>query len=136
MGEVPILMKIIKPFPLFRFLAPRLKWLNKKFYIFHLPLFLITLYYCQPNPLLINHIFSWKSKLKQTGVDITCFFPRRKTWLKMKIKPNKKWKVFLEKSYGTSQTSKLEIFRKTVNGLYPKSISVKNPTLEVWKAPN
>ena len=27
-------------------------------------------------PLLINHIFSWKSKLWHTGADIACFFPK------------------------------------------------------------
>ena len=55
--------------------------------------------------LLINHIFSWKSKLKHT-----CFFPRSKIF-------TSKTHVFLEVLYGTSQTSKLELFRKNINGL-------------------
>ena len=33
---------------------------------------------CPPAYLLINHIFSWKSKLKPTGVDITCLVSRCK----------------------------------------------------------
>ena len=27
-----------------------------------------------PSPLFMSHIFFWKSKVKHTGVDITCFF--------------------------------------------------------------
>ena len=29
---------------------------------------------CPPDPFLINKIFSWKSKLKHTDIDIVCFF--------------------------------------------------------------
>ena len=29
---------------------------------------------CPPTVLLKNNIYSWKSKLKHTGVDIKCFF--------------------------------------------------------------
>ena len=53
---------------------------------------------CPPTSLLINHIFSWKSKLKHTGVDITCLFSECKILTKHKA------------SYGTSQTSVLELF--------------------------
>ena len=56
--------------------------------------------FCPPNPLLINHIF-WKSKVKHTDVDITCFFQDAKS------SKTKHKKCFLEASYGTSQTSKL-----------------------------
>ena len=86
-GQYQFLGKISTHFPYFHLLTPSLKWSNHEFYIFHLPLFIITPPPCPPNPLLINYIFSWKCKL------------------------------FLEASYGTNQTSKLEIFRKTVNGL-------------------
>ena len=36
--------------------------------------FLLQLPSLPNHPLLINCIFSWKSKLKHTDVDITCFF--------------------------------------------------------------
>ena len=45
--------------------------------------------------------FFWKSTVKHTGVDITCFFQDAKSSL-----ANHK-KCFLEACYGTSQTSKL-----------------------------
>ena len=40
--------------------------------------FYYNLHSCPANPLLINHVFSWKSKLKRTSVDITCFFQDEK----------------------------------------------------------
>ena len=132
MGQYQFLRKISTHFPYFHLLTPHLKWSNEDFYKFHLPLFITTSSLptqppfnqshllldstnpfllqpppCPPNPLLINHIFSWKIKIK----------------------------LFLEASYGTSQTSKLEIFRKNVNGLKPKTISATNSTLEVWDGP-
>ena len=64
---------------------------------------------CPPTPILINHIFSWKSKIKHTDVDPTCFFQD------IKSSPTKHKKCFLEASYGTSQTSKVELCRKKVN---------------------
>ena len=57
--------------------------------------------FCPPNLILINHIFLSKSKVKQTGVDITCFFQDAKSSL------TKHKKCFLEESYETNQTSKL-----------------------------
>ena len=55
-----------------------------------------------------NHI-SWKNKLKRTDVNITCFF--------QDAKPSLTKHYLLEASYGISQTYKLEIFTKNVNGL-------------------
>ena len=43
--------------------------------------------------------------------------------------------IFFESSYGTSQTSKLELFTKKVNGFYRKTISAKSSPLDVWEAP-
>ena len=64
-----ILRKSWNPFPLFPFKNTALS--NEDFYIFHLPLFITTNHPAAP---LINHIFSWKHKLKHTGIDITRFF--------------------------------------------------------------
>ena len=72
-GTVPILRKNCLPFHLFPAINPAPPHLIKDFYIFHLLLLITT------PPLfahLIHHIFSWKSKLKHTGV--TCFFSRCK----------------------------------------------------------
>ena len=78
--------------------------------------------FCPPNSLLINHIFFWKSKVKHTGADVTCFFQDVKSSL------TKHKKCFLEASYGISQTSNLQPCAKKVNGLQPKTIPQKNPT--------
>ena len=43
--------------------------------------------------------------------------------------------MFLEASYGTSQTSKFQPFIKKVNGLQPKTISAKKSTSDVWEDP-
>ena len=68
----------------------------------------ISIYWKNSNPFALFH---YKIKLNYTGVDIKrVFFPR------YKIFTNKTLKCFLESSYGTSQTSKLEIFTKKVNG--------------------
>ena len=72
-----------------------------------------------------SHFFFWKSKVKHTGVDITCFFQDAKSSL------TKHKKCFLEASYGISQTSKLQPFTKKVNDLQPKIISAKKSTLDV-----
>ena len=39
----------------------------------------------------------------------------------------------METSYGTSQTSKLELFTKKVNGEQPKTTYAKRSTIDVWK---
>ena len=78
-GPIPIPRNNCKPFALFPCVnTPPLPPLsNDQIKIFmYIPT--TTFYYnrpsCPPNSLLIHHIFSWKSKLKLTGVDITCFF--------------------------------------------------------------
>ena len=70
-GAIPILSKNLTHLPSFHLLTPPppLKW--SFLYIPPIPFFLPS---CPPNRLLINHIFSWKTKLKHTVVDITCFF--------------------------------------------------------------
>ena len=107
---VPNLRKSCHPFPPFLFTNTPLS--NEGFYIFHLPLFLTT---TLPATLLINHIFSWKGKPKHTGVDITRFFSNAKCYAKSSLTKHKN--CLLEASYGTSQTSKLELFTKKVNDL-------------------
>ena len=82
-GQYQFLGKIVTHFPGFHLLIPLLKW--RFLYIPPIPF-----YYnpppCPPTTLLVNHIYSWKSKLKHTGVDITCFF---------KMQLTKTWKVFI-----------------------------------------
>ena len=71
-------------------------------------------------PLFNQSQFFWKGKIKHTGADITCSFQDAKSSLR------KHKKCFLEAFYGTSQTSKMQLFMKKVNGLQPKTISAKN----------
>ena len=80
-----------------------------------------------PPSFLINHNFSWKSKLKHTSVDITCFFEGANSSL-----TNHK-KYLLETFYRASETSKLELFAEKVNWLCPKTIFEKIYTLNVRK---
>ena len=70
-GAVPILRKNCHPFPPFPFINTSSQM--KIFYIPRTP-FYYNLRPCPPTVLLINNIYFWKSKLKHTGVDITCFF--------------------------------------------------------------
>ena len=63
-----------------------------------------------PTVLLINNSYSWKGKLKHTDVDISAF-------LLTKCSLTKHIEYLLEALYRTSETSKLEIFTKKVNGL-------------------
>ena len=72
-----------------------------KIFIYSTYPFLLQPPFLPTNPLLINHIIFWKSKLKHTGADIMCFFQDAKSSL------TKHKKSFLEASYGTSQTPKL-----------------------------
>ena len=69
---IPTLRKNCSPFTLFLFVNNPLSNDQMKVFKYSIYTFLPT------QPLLINHIFSWKSKLKHTGVDITCFFSRCK----------------------------------------------------------
>ena len=117
MAAVPILRKICNPFPLFLFINTPLSNDQMKTFIYSLFVKTTSL---PRNLLLINHIFSWKSKLKHTGVDIS----KMQNLHQQNIKR-------LEASYGTSETFKLELFTKKVNGLLPKTISAKNTILGV-----
>ena len=71
MGQYQFLGKIATHFPRFHLLTPPLKW--RFLCIPHTP-FYYKPHHCPPTVLLINNIYSWKSKLKHTGVDIKCFF--------------------------------------------------------------
>ena len=65
-----------------------------KIFIYSNYSFLLQPSFLPTQPLLINHIFSWKSKLKHTGVDITFFLQDAESSL------TKHKKYFLEASYG------------------------------------
>ena len=54
-------------------------------------------------------------KVKRTGVDITRFFSNAKCYAN--FSPTKHKKCLLEAPYGSSQTSKLELFPKKVKDL-------------------
>ena len=66
---------------------------------------------CAATPLSINHILSWKSKLKHADVDTTCFF----FFQDAKSSLKKHEECLLEASHGISQAFKVELFIKTVN---------------------
>ena len=71
LGQYQFLGKIATHFPRFHLLTPPLKW--RFLCIPHTP-FYYKPHHCPPTVLLINNIYSWKSKLKHSGVDIKCFF--------------------------------------------------------------
>ena len=70
-GQCQFLGKIATHFPQLHLFTTPLKWR----FLYILP---TAFYYnprrCQPTVLLINNIYSQKSKLKHTSVDIKCFF--------------------------------------------------------------
>ena len=70
-GQYQFLGKIATHVPHFHLLTPPLKW--RFLYIPPIP-FYYNPHSCPPTVLLINNIYSWKSKFKHTGVDIKCFF--------------------------------------------------------------
>ena len=101
-GAVPILRENcskLPHFPHFHLLKPLS---NEDLYIFYLHLFIATTLLAT---LLINLIVSWKRKLKITDVDIKRFFQDAKFSL------TKRKKYLLEASYGTSRTSKFELYQ-------------------------
>ena len=65
-GQCQILGKISTHFPHFHLSTPPLKW---RFLYIPPTLFYYNPLSCLPTVLLINNIYSWKSKLKHTGVD-------------------------------------------------------------------
>ena len=69
------LQKNCYPFHPFLFIITPIP--NEDLYTFHLPLYIRTPTY-PPSSLLINHIFSWKTKLQHTGLDIMSFLSRCK----------------------------------------------------------
>ena len=81
---------------------------------------------CPPNPLLINHIFSWESRLKHAGVYITSFFEDVKSSL------TKHKSVFWKRLMGPVKHLSGNFLQKKVNSFYPKTISAKNFTLDAW----
>ena len=75
-GTIPILRKICYPFSPFLFINIPTQ----------IKIFLYSIY-----PLfLMNHIFSWKSKLKHTNVDITYFFQYAKCFFTDKTSKHQK----------------------------------------------
>ena len=122
-GQYQLLGKTTTHFFHFYLLIPSLKW---TFIFLHIPPILLYPPSLPPS-LLINHNFSWKSKLKHTSVDITCFFEGANSSL-----TNHK-KYLLETFYRASETSKLELFAEKVNWLCPKTIFEKIYTLNVRK---
>ena len=78
----------------------------------------------------MNYIYSWKSKLKHSGVDIKCAFL---SILKSSLTKHKK--CVLEVSYETSQTSKLEHITKTSMTYSWKQFQQTFFTLDVWEGP-
>ena len=118
---VLILTKNCHPFP-FIYTTSRMKTLTylymkifiylTDFYIFTYftyP-FLLKLPSLPPTSLLINHIFSWKSRLKHTGLDIICFFQDEKSSLTKHKKCY--WKRFME----PVEHLRWSLFSKKVNG--------------------
>ena len=103
-GQYQLLAKSATYFTHFCFLAP-FPLLKVRFLCISPTLF-YNLPLCFPIPFLILHILSWKSKLKYKGVNITCFFQDTKS------SPIKHKQFLLERSYGTSENSKLELFTK------------------------
>ena len=95
------------------FLTKECHELSMNFHTFHLPLFITPTPTPThlPRPALLKLLqallpFSWKNKLKYKDADITCFFEDAR------FSVTKHKKGLLETSYGTSQTSKLELFYK------------------------
>ena len=125
LGLIPILNKNCNPFALFLFINTPFKMVKWRSLYFPFTSFYYNFPFCLPNPNQ-SHFF-WKSKVKHKGVDIQCFLQDEKLSL------SKHKKCFLEASYGTNQTSKLQPFTKKVNGLQPKTISAKKSTLDVWE---
>ena len=72
-----------------------------------------------PSSFLINHNFSWKSKLKHTSVDITCF----SEGANFSLTNHKKY--LLETFHRTSETSKLELFTKKLTAYIRKQFLQK-----------
>ena len=95
-GKYQFLKKSATHFPHINLLTPPFKWR----FLYDPP----TPFCYNPRPwpptlLLINNIYSWKTKLKHTGVDIECFFVNIKSSL------TKHKKYLLEAPYRTSETS-------------------------------
>ena len=81
MGQCQFLRKIATHFPQFYLLALPLNW--RLLYILPAP-FYYNLRPCRPTVLLINNIYSWKSQLKPTSVDIKCFLLTKSSLTKHK----------------------------------------------------
>ena len=109
-------------------LTPPLKWSKEDFYIFHLPFFYYNPPFCPPNPLLINHILIWKSKVKHTGVDITCFFQDAKSSLA------KHKSVFWKRLMEPVKHLSWRLLQKKLTA-YSQNNFRKKSTLDVWEGP-
>ena len=92
-GQYQFLGKIATHFSYFHVITPQSQM---KIFMYFTYLFLLEAPLCPQIFLLINHIFSWKSKLKHTVVDIECFFQVAKSSL------TKYKQCLLEVSYRTS----------------------------------
>ena len=107
-GQYQFLGKIATHFPYFHLLTPLPQM---KIFMYSTYLILLEAPLCPQISLLINHIFSWKSRFKHTVVDIKCFFHDAKSSL------TKYKQCLLEVSYRTSQISNFVLFTKKVNSL-------------------
>ena len=124
---ISILWKNCNQFGLFPFMNTPSQIIKLSFlHIPSTPLY-YNLSFCPPNPLIINHIFSWKSKLKHTGVDIMCSFFKIKN-LHQQIIKSVSWKCVME-------PSKLELFRKKLTAYSRKQFPQKVSTWDVWESP-
>ena len=98
----------------FHLLTPTSQMIEEKFLYIPRTLFYYNAPPCPAKRFLSNHIIFLKCELKHTDVDITrslFFFQNAKSSI------TKQKKYFLETSYGTSQTSELELFTKKVSRL-------------------
>ena len=121
---ISILWKNCNQFGLFPFMNTPSQIIKLSF--LHIPStpFYYNLSFCPPNPLLINHIFSWKSKLKHRGVDIMCLF----IFSHQQIIKSISWNCVME-------PSKLELFTKKLTAYSRKQLLQKVSTWDVWESP-
>ena len=113
MGVIPILKNNCNPFSLFPFIIIPLNY-QMKIFTYFTYLFLLQPPFLPTQPPFNQAHFFWKSTVKHTGVDITCF-----------------WKRLMEAVNHLS----CSLLQKNVNDLQPKTISGKKSTLDVWEGP-
>ena len=98
-GVISILQKNCNPFALFPFINTPSKKIKLRFLYIPLTLFLLQPPFLPTQPPFNQSYFFWKSKVKHTVVDVTCFFQDAKSSL------TEHKKCFLDVSYGTKQSN-------------------------------